>query len=187
MALVFNAGMNSDDAVYGFISRLLVVEGGFVNHPDDKGGPTNMGITQATLSRWRNKPVSVGDVSNLGDLEARDIYHELYWFRPRLSTLRLDPIVAEMLFDAAVHSGPRRAIKFLQEAIGVRADGAIGPVTRDRAAVFKQPELAAGIMVKRMEYVGRIITKSPSQAVFAAGWMHRLAGLVHKIPLVKEI
>ena len=54
-------------------------EGGFDNDPDDPGGPTNMGITQSDLARWRQKPVTVDDVRNLTRDEACQIYREFYW------------------------------------------------------------------------------------------------------------
>jgi lysozyme family protein len=55
-------------------SYILASEGGYVDHKDDPGGATNMGITFNTLKAWRGKPVTKQDVRNLTKKEALDIY-----------------------------------------------------------------------------------------------------------------
>jgi lysozyme family protein len=61
----------TDDAI---LAAILRREGGFVNHPADRGGPTHYGITQATLQAWRGRAVSEEDVRALSVEEAKAIY-----------------------------------------------------------------------------------------------------------------
>jgi len=160
-------------AVDGVIQR----EGGFVDHPSDRGGPTKYGITKATLERVRGRPVSVEEVRNLTRAEAEQIYKDIYIRRPGLNHIE-DQGLFLLLFDSAVQHGSRTAVRFLQEVLGVPADGIIGPVTlhalhgRDLSMVYR------AVLRERMLFYGRIISRNPSQAVFAAGWMSRLAEFV---------
>lgn len=111
------------------VEDLLRSEGGFANRSRkaDPGGPTNLGITQATLSAWRKRPVSVQEVKQLRQEEALQIYKAQYWDRVRGDDLPrgLDYAV----FDFAVNSGLARAVKTLQEILKVKADGIIGLIT----------------------------------------------------------
>jgi lysozyme family protein len=67
-------------------------EGGYVHHKADRGGPTNMGVTQKTLSTYLGRPASVEDVKNVNRDTARDIFHTMYW-QP-MGADKLDPKVA---------------------------------------------------------------------------------------------
>lgn len=163
------------------IDDILKREGGYVNHPDDKGGPTNMGVTRKTLSKWRGVVVSPSDVENLRLPEARIIYKALYWDLPGFDALNLHYVLAEMVFDTAIHSGPRRAKQLLQKAAGVKADGLIGPLSREAIQAHEPIELASAFIGERVEFLGKLITKKPSQAVFAFGWMVRMNELIRLI------
>jgi len=88
-------------------------EGGFANHPKDPGGPTNMGITQATLSHERGRRATVGDVRNLTRAEAAEIYRKKYWNLIQGDAL---PAGVDLLaLDIAVNSGPGRALNWLKQ------------------------------------------------------------------------
>ena len=163
------------------VSDLIEREGGFVNHPDDTGGATNMGITLLTLSNWRNWDCTTDDIENLTYEEASDIYLSEYWDEPKLSNLNVELVVLEMLFDAAVHHGPARSIKLLQKAAGVTTDGVIGPQTRAAVNQIDPVKLAAYLIAARVAYIGSIITASPKQAAFAAGWANRMEEMIKKI------
>ncbi len=107
-------------------------EGGFVNDPDDPGGATNMGITIDTLRRWRGTPVSVDDVRNLTEDEARRIFFANYWRKLRCDEMPL--ALALMTYNAGVNSGPGRGAKFLQRTLvaqgqQIAIDGQVGPNT----------------------------------------------------------
>jgi len=109
------------------VKVILEYEGGFVNHPDDPGAATNMGITTKTLSRWLRRPATEDDIRNLNVGTAKVIYQEYYW-NP-IDGHNLPPGVNLVVFDMAVNAGVTRAIKMLQECVGVTVDGIIGPNT----------------------------------------------------------
>lgn len=164
------------------IDRVIEREGGYVDHPADKGGPTKYGITIRTLSAYREETCSAADVEALTLEDARAIYYQDYWSRPGFHQLNLPDVVVEMVFDAGVHSGPTRAVKFLQSACGVTPDGDIGPKTIQAASGMSPVQLAANVMAERNEFLGRLITENPSQSVFAHGWDRRISELIRLIP-----
>lgn len=168
------------------IDRVIQREGGFVNHPDDRGGPTKYGITANTLSNHRGHPCSAKDVRDMPIEEARQIYYINYWSKPGFHQLNLADVVVEMLFDAGVHSGPVQAVRFLQAACGAKVDGHIGPKTLQAAESTDSVTLAANIMAERNLFLGRLITNNPSQAVFAHGWDARISELIRLIPQAVE-
>ena len=94
-------------------------EGGYVDDPDDPGGATNLGITLATLARWRGQPVTKADVKALTRTEAAAIYRKDYW--DAVGGDAMPGGIDMTLFDHAVHSGPAAALKILREAVGLAA------------------------------------------------------------------
>ena len=163
------------------LTNILRREGGFVDHPADRGGPTKYGITAATLGEWRGlgRPASREEVNALTEREARSIYTQRYLKDPGFAHIR-NAKLRDLLLDCAVHHGPRRAATWLQEAVGVTADGVVGPKTLEavNAALRKGRRgrpLHATILSKRIIFLGELITRDPKQAVFAKGWMVRVA------------
>lgn len=77
-----------------------------------------------------------------------------------------------------MHSGPKRAVQWLQAALGVTADGVIGPKTREALAAADQGVLYGKVLGQRLRHLGRLITNDPRQSAFAAGWMNRMAEFV---------
>ena len=119
------------------IDDLIEREGGFVNHPADKGGPTCFGITEAVA----RASGYAGPMRLLPRDEAAAIYQRLYWLRPRFDEIaKRSPRVAAELFDSGVNMGPAVAATFLQRALtalnrggkdypDLVPDGRIGPMT----------------------------------------------------------
>jgi len=110
------------------LELILHHEGGYVNHPKDPGGETNLGVTQRVYQEWCMK----GDLhqKNMKDLTVDDvapIYKKNYWDRVKGDDLPsgLDLCV----FDFGVNAGTGRAAKALQQIIGTTPDGGIGPNT----------------------------------------------------------
>ena len=162
------------------IDRLLEREGGFVNHPADRGGATNWGITQGTLAAWRGVAVSAADVQVMGKDEARAIYRDRYFTKPGFDAIA-DPELQELLFDYAVNSGPGAAAKGLQTALqgmGLykgNIDGGFGPKSQAALAACNNiPELYYRTKCERYELFLRFIGRDPAQAVFATGWSNRM-------------
>ena len=164
------------------IDRVIKREGGFVDHPDDRGGPTKYGITGYTLASWRNEGIDSDDVEALTVMEARDIYLAMYWQEAKLDLLPVSPVLQEMLFDAAVQHDPYDATRFLQRAVNSKPDGLIGPNTIAAVEEMESDMVAARFMSERLKHYGQLITSNPSQAVFAHGWMNRMSEFVTAIP-----
>src|SRR4051812_21519178 len=128
-----NEALDVESLVDGLIDR----EGGFVDNPADKGGPTCFGITQ-DVARTQGY---AGPMRLLPRTEAAAIYRRLYWQRPRLDELaRRSGRLAAELFDTGVNMGPAVAITFLQRALtalnrngkdypDLTPDGRVGPAT----------------------------------------------------------
>lgn len=159
------------------LDHILKFEGGYADHPRDPGGATNMGITHKTLARWRKVSpwwkLSKGEVRSLGRAEAARIYEASYWNRVHGAELPGGLDLA--LFDYAVNSGPVRAIKALQTALKVKADGWIGPLTLEalkaRIAAGAITGLIAGLCDGRLSFLQRLATF----AVFGRGWTRRVS------------
>ena len=154
------------------LDELINAEGGFVHHAADRGGPTNMGITQATLGRWRRGRVTLEDVKALSLDEALTIYREQYFRKTKIDQLpsRIQPIV----LDDAVLSGPLTDIKTLQRHLrNASVDGIIGPETCFLSTQVPSSELLTNLVRSRVERYCRIAQRDTSQVVFLVGWVRR--------------
>lgn len=165
------------------INDILRREGGYVNHPADRGGPTKYGVTQATLSRYLGWAATEQEVQNMDQEIARDIYERNYYYGPRID--KLPEAIQPFIFDCAVNHGPRRAIKFVQSVCNqagftpaLSIDGAMGPNTRKAAeqaynrmgAIFLE-----ALLEERRNFYRVIVDHNPSQKVFLEGWLNRVA------------
>ena len=159
--------------IEAIIDGILASEGGYVDHPNDRGGPTNLGITLPTLRDWRKAPVDAADLKAMTEAEARLIYRKRYVEAPGFDALP-DPL-RWVVVDWGVLSGPPRAARGLQRAVGVKDDGVIGAVTLAAVAALTPKEAAVRLCAEQARQIGRLITDDRSQAAFAAGWMNRLA------------
>ena len=153
------------------LKKLLVHEGGYVNHPSDPGGMTNLGVTARVWEEWVGHPVDEKQMRALTPEAVAPLYRKKYW-----DACRCDDLVSGLdycVFDVAVNSGPGRAIKFLQSCVGVTADGGFGPATL--AAVKKAEENPAALIelycAKRLEFLQSLKTFD----VFGKGWSRRVA------------
>lgn len=151
------------------LNETLAHEGGYVDHPRDPGGATNMGITHRTLAAYRGvKRVTKKAVRALTRREAGEIYRQLYWDVSQGD--QLSSGVDLVAFDAAVNSGPRRSARWLQMALGVPADGRIGPATLGADDV-KSPAatVKAAISIRR-----RFLRGLKTWRTFGKGWTRRV-------------
>jgi len=156
--------MNFDTA----FDLLITHEGGFSNHPDDPGGATMYGVTEA-VARAEGYTGAMRDLS----LDfAKQIYRKRYW-----DACRCDQMPDQLrypLFDAAVNSGPNQAIKWLQSAAGVKADGKIGPVTRSAVINLNPYALTKNMVGIRL----RFMTNLSNWPSFSKGWARRIAAVL---------
>lgn len=149
----------------------LGFEGGLADVPGDRGGRTNFGVTQRTYDAWRS---TTGQekraVDEIADEEVHALYLSEYWMPCRCD--ELPGALAVAVFDMAVNSGVFAAKLTLQRALGVEADGVIGPVTLDAAAASASALLA--FLKRRGAYIQDVLKVHPSDVQFLEGWINRL-------------
>lgn len=171
------------------IEGILRAEGGYVNNPADRGGPTKWGITQQTLELWRGHYVSPEDVQHMEEWEARKIYRARYIEGPHFDALG-DPNVRAAVVDCGVLHGPANATKMLQRCLGVKPDGILGPITLTAANARNGRNLAIRVRADQVAFIGRIITDNltdndrdgiPDNTEFAKGWLARVADRIKEL------
>lgn len=147
-------------------------EGGYVDHPADRGGATNRGITQATYDAWRiAKGLPVRSVKHLEDAECEAIYRTRYW-EPCLGPQTRWPLCLAT-FDFGVHSGPRRALDSLAEVLGCQR-----PELAMRVSQVRPEEAAVLLCARRLDYLRGLVERDPRQRAFWRGWRRRVDALV---------
>lgn len=151
------------------MAEIFAHEGGYVDHPADPGGATNMGITLATLADWRGRQVTKQEVRDLTRREAEAIYRARYWHPVMGDELR--PGVDLVAMDPAVNSGVRRGVQWLQRAVGVAEDGRMGPVTVRAANDGPSVDVIKRACAIRMGFLRGLRTWS----TFGRGWSRRVA------------
>lgn len=160
--------------VDSIIEEIIVREGGYVDNPDDKGGPTKFGVTLMTLTRWRKRACTRDDVKNLGQPEAHDILKNMHAIDPGFTGIE-DPKVLGLAVDCSVNHGPRNAAKLCQKAAHIYPDGMFGPVSCAAVNRITPAAMYRNLIAARLRFFGEIVTHDPTQAKFDAGWMNRVA------------
>lgn len=153
---------------------ILSWEGGYVNHPNDKGGATNKGVTIGTFRSVYGQGKSVQDLKNMTDAQWLYIFEKLYWNKWNGDRIA-DQSVANLLVDWVWGSGVW-GIKYPQQVLGVTADGLVGPKTLAALNGQDASTLFARLWKKRKEHF-EACARKPGQSVFLKGWLNRLAGI----------
>jgi len=174
--------MSSSPALTASMPFILRWEGGYVNHPADPGGATNKGITQKVYDGWRTRQgLATRDVRQLEDAEMHAIYEAGYWLPPRCDLLQQGLDLVQ--FDTAVNMGPKRAVEFLQRAVGCGVDGDFGPTTERAASSCDLGNAITAYCKVREDYYRRLAQKNPKLQVFLKGWLNRLNALRKEVGL----
>jgi lysozyme family protein len=171
--------MTDDD----IIDIILKNEGGFVNNPNDHGGPTNFGITAASYGRWLGKsaPATVDEVRTMTQDVARSIYKKWYIADPGFDGVADDKLRL-VLVDSGVLHGTSLATKWLQRELGISADGKFGPGTAAALGTYATPAaLPHRVLGRRFASIGQIVSGDHSQVVFLAGWINRAVTLLEQV------
>ena len=168
--------MTDSDIIAAIIQR----EGGYVDNPADRGGPTNHGITQATLSAWLGRPATKGEVQDLTADQASKIYMQNFVDTPGFDKIADDNLRAAVV-DAGVNHGPGNATRWLQEIAGVAQDGMYGPATQGAVNALPAAHTCAQFVAARGRFYGRLIANDSSQARFAGGWLDRLGTFIEAL------
>jgi lysozyme family protein len=151
------------------LAHVLKSEGGFVNHPKDPGGMTNLGCTKNTWEEYVGHPVSESDMRDLTPELVAPLYKRKYW--DKVAGDDLPSGVDYAVFDAAINSGPGRAAKWLQEVVGVTADGSIGKGTLAAVHTMDVQDLIAKYNDRRLQFLEGL----PTFSTFGKGWSRRVS------------
>jgi lysozyme family protein len=182
--------MNDID-IQQLIDEVIAREGGYVNHPADRGGATNWGITQSVARRHG----FTGPMRALPRVEAAEIYQRLYWHAPRFDAVATRaPALAAELFDTGINMGTGTATAFLQRALNalnrngtdypdIRTDRQIGSATLAALDAFlaKRGNGAETVLLKAVDALQgahylRLAEARPAQEAFVYGWLANRIG-----------
>jgi lysozyme family protein len=153
------------------LEKVLVHEGGYINHPEDPGGMTNMGITAQTYAEYTGRRLSTiteREMRSLTVAQIAPIYKRKYWDRCKCD--QLPSGIDYAVFDYAVNSGPARAIKHLQQCLAVQDDGLLGPITMKCVLEAVPEELLREYMQRREDFLRGLKTFK----TFGKGWISRI-------------
>ena len=179
--------MDVDELIDDVIGR----EGGYSNHPADRGGPTRWGITEA-VARAHG---FAGDMRALPREEAAAIYRRIYWLRPGFDRVaEIAPRIAAELFDTGVNMGPEVAAGFVQRALNalnrgasdypdIAVDRRIGETTLAalRGFIARRDGSGEEVLLKAIEALQgerylRLAEQRPANEAFLYGWLANRLG-----------
>lgn len=153
------------------LEHVLKHEGGFVNHPKDPAGITNLGVTIAVWEEWVGRESSEKEMRSLTPEMVSTLYKRKYWDRVKGDDLPSG--LNYCVFDAAVNSGTGRAAKWLQECVGAVADGAIGEKTLAKVKAHDADAIVNAYCDLRLNFLKSLKTFD----TFGKGWSRRVEGV----------
>jgi lysozyme family protein len=172
---------HSSETVQLWLDRIIGHEGRFTDDRDDPGNWTGgkIGAGELVGTKWGIAANTYGHavavsrglipIRDLTIEDAAEIYRRD--FLSRIKAYEHEDGVAYQLLDFAINSGPVRARYELQDAIGVKADGIVGPVTLSRLSEFSEAQLIMLLLSERIGFLVRL----PNWDVAGRGWMRRVA------------
>ena len=150
------------------LRRLLIHEGGYSNHPQDPGGPTNYGITIHDARKYWKADATAADVRAMPIEVAKGIYKSKYWNALRCD--ELPPGVDYSVFDYGVNSGTSRAAKVFQRVLAVPVTGGVDDLAVAAARERNASAIITAICDERLRFLQGLST----WPVFGAGWGRRV-------------
>jgi lysozyme family protein len=172
---------------------VLKWEGGLSDDPDDPGGRTYRGVTQARYNQYRKaKRLPLRDVAQMTEQEMQEIYWTYYWLPVKGDEFGYP--VALAVFDTGVNMGTVTAVKLLQRAINdllpqekwIKVDGVLGQQTLTVAKSLNPVQLALRLCDRREERYRAIVRANPKLGKFLKGWLNRLNDLRKNIKDVAQ-
>lgn len=185
------------------LKRTLKIEGGYSDREEDRGGPTNLGVTLETLDRWfrriHGRPATIADLKALTEAQAETLYCDEYWSARVLPCQEIaewwEPLAWEC-FDSAVLHGPRQSALFLQRALNIlnldqklfldlKVDGWVGSVTLDALPYMDRlargrERLMLAVNIEQGAFLRGLAMEDPSQEANYGGW------ILQRVQLAKE-
>lgn len=147
---------------------VLKHEGGFVNHPKDPGGMTNLGVTKKVWEEFVGREVDEREMRALTPDVVKPLYKKNYW--DKIKGDQLPSGVDYAAYDLAVNSGTGRAAKYLQRIAGVPDDGVIGPKSMEAILSCDPEQTVDAICDMRLDFLQRL----PTWNTFGKGWGRRV-------------
>lgn len=155
------------------LNRTIGHEKGFQKMHSDRGnwtsGVVGVGELKGTKGGISAASYPDLDIENLTDDEIASIYHRDWW--AALSMDRFRPAMSFQMFDAAINHGMHNASRMLQRAVGVKADGVIGPITRAAVREMDLDDLLMRFLAKRLYFMTDISTFND----YGRGWARRIS------------
>ena len=155
-------------------AMVLKHEGGFVDHPKDPGGMTNLGVTRANWEAYLNRRVTEAEMRALTPDVVKPFYKKNYW--DKIKGDQLPSGVDYAAYDLAVNSGTARAAKFLQQIAGVPVDGVIGPRSLEAIKACNPEETIDAFCDMRLDFLKGLSTFG----TFGKGWTTRVSDVKAK-------
>jgi hypothetical protein len=149
-------------------AMVLKHEGGFVNHPKDPGGMTNLGVTKDSWERYLNRDVSEADMRALTPEVVKPFYKAMYWDKMKCDNLPSG--VDYAAYDFAVNSGVGRASKYLQRIANVADDGIIGKKSVEAICAYDPSQMVNDLCEMRLNFLRSLA----NFATFGRGWESRV-------------
>lgn len=167
------------------VNQILEIEGGYVNNPKDKGGATKYGITEK-VARQNG---FIYEMRNLTKVKAKEIYKKEYWDKIGVNCESFN--ISFLLFDFAVNSGVKTAVKHLQNALNSLLKGMIEPLIIDGVAGkktqsamdyinangFFSEKLQSLLISERLKFYTSLSKTQFNE--FGKGWINRVVNNIH--------
>ena len=150
---------------------MLASEGGYVNHPSDPGGMTNLGVTKRVWEEWVGRESNEKEMRSLTSEMVEPLYKRKFWDACKCDELPSG--IDYLVFDFAVNAGVGRSAKILQTAVGVTPDGGIGPVTLAAVNAIPESELVEKFSQAKEDFYRSLNTFE----TFGKGWLNRVAAV----------
>ena len=172
-------------------------EGGETDDAADRGGFTKFGVSTAFLTDIASTqagrdvlermgvilPVNRNTIRNLTESLAASLFRWQMWDALKLDLIPLRPAI--VIYDAAVNSGPKQSVRFAQRGYNacvaygqpLDTDGIMGPATRKAMQQADTDKILMAMLDQREQFYRDLVAVKPSQEVFLAGWLNRVADL----------
>jgi len=150
------------------LDMLLDDEGGFVDNPKDPGGMTNLGVTKAAWESFVGRASSEKEMRNLTRKSVIPFYEKKYWDAFKCDSLPSG--IDYLIFDFAVNTGVGRAVKMLQNVLGLTEDGSIGPITLQNVDISDKIDLISRYSSAKIKHYEDL----PTFPEFGKGWLSRV-------------
>lgn len=158
--------------------KLLHLEGGFVDHPKDRGGATKYGVILSTWKEYgydkdRDGDIDVEDLKAITHEDAKMIAKKIFWDYFKADQIH-NQSIAELIVDWGYNSGRVTVARRIQRILQVSVDGVIGKISLAAINKANQAKLFQAIKQDRKDFIEHLVRMDPEQKVFYKGWMNRI-------------